>query len=100
MDIKDIGIATCEEDVIDEATRQKVWDDIWSNYSFSNDAYHDDITDDLLGTELVMEAIEEEMDTYHKRDVVTLLQVNALSKFVGLSLIRTIATSPSTERDC
>ena len=67
MNIKDIGIVTCE--VIDGATRQQAWDEVQSRYPSSAEVYHDDIAGDLLGTDFAVEAIREDMDTYHKHVV-------------------------------
>ena len=58
----------CGEEVSDGAIRQKVWDEVQAIYC-SNDVNHDDITSDSLDTELVLDAIKEELDTYHKHGV-------------------------------
>ncbi len=66
----DLGTVCCEEPVLDDNIRQEVWGQIQSYYDNADDGtYYDDITGELLDTELVHRAIQEEMDTYKAHGV-------------------------------
>ncbi len=68
---KDIGTVCCEEPDVSEDVKQEIWGQIQQTYydSVDDGTNYDDITGELLDSQSVQEAIEEEMDTYKKHGV-------------------------------
>ncbi len=67
----EIGTVCCEEPIITDEVKEEVWGQIQRSYYDSADGntYYDDITGELLDSDLVNEATQEEMDTYKSHGV-------------------------------